>query len=233
MILQAEFSHTGGQLLADLGSFQNISDGGYERGRQEEYDAFWDAFQQKGSRTDYSHAFRGAGWTDESFKPKHPLLLAGSAESMCAGAAFTEIPVAVDFSRCNNIYYCFDHCSNLVRLPRLDLSEVRTANFGFGYCLRLEEIQCLVFSENTVLTANTFQGIANLKHLTVEGTVNTMIVLQYASGLTNESVQSIIEHLKDLTGGETKTLRFHANVGAALTDAQKACVTAKNWTLVY
>jgi endonuclease I len=49
----------------------------------------------------------------------------------------------------------------------------------------------------------------------------------------NDSVQSIVDALKDLTGATAQTLTFHADVGGKLTDAQKATITAKNWTLVY
>ena len=51
--------------------------------------------------------------------------------------------------------------------------------------------------------------------------------------LSAESIQSIIDGLADLTGGTAQTLTLHANVGAKLTDEQKATITAKNWTLVY
>lgn len=206
---------------------------GMEQGIQAEYDRFWDAYQQNGERTNYSHGFTGSGWTDETFKPKYPLRIVGSAESMCVNSAFTEIPVAVDFSQCDNIYYAFTFNSNLVRLPRMDISKVRSSTYAFRQCSSLEEIECLVFSENTVLQSNTFYYTSNLKHLTAEGTVNTELNFAQSSMLTNESVQSILDHLKDLTGATARTLTFHAIVGAALTDAQKAAITAKNWTLVY
>jgi hypothetical protein len=46
-------------------------------------------------------------------------------------------------------------------------------------------------------------------------------------------MQSIIDHLKDLTGQTPQKLTFHATAGGKLTDVQKAAITAKNWTLVY
>ena len=36
-----------------------------------------------------------------------------------------------------------------------------------------------------------------------------------------------------LTGSTAQTLSLHADVGAKLTDAQKAAASAKNWTLAY
>ena len=48
-----------------------------------------------------------------------------------------------------------------------------------------------------------------------------------------ESHATICDHLKDLTGEATKSLKFHPDVGAKLTQIQKAAITAKNWVLVY
>ena len=51
--------------------------------------------------------------------------------------------------------------------------------------------------------------------------------------LSDASIQSIIDGLADLTGQTTQTLTLHADVGARLTEEQKASATAKNWTLAY
>lgn len=44
----------------------------FDAGKQAEYDAFWDTYQQNGERTDYSNAFVGDGWSNETLRPKHP-----------------------------------------------------------------------------------------------------------------------------------------------------------------
>ena len=51
--------------------------------------------------------------------------------------------------------------------------------------------------------------------------------------LSDETIQSIIDGLADLTEQTTQTITFYATVGAKLTDEQKATITAKNWTLAY
>lgn len=205
---------------------------GYADGQQAEHDTFWDIYQQNGERTNYSYAFSGAGWTEETFRPKYDLNMVNNAASMFESSAIPTIPVAVDFSQCTNIYMCFRY-SKLVKLPRLDLSKVVTSNFAFGYCYDLEEIACLVFSEGTVLTTNAFYQSTALKTLTVEGTINTVLSFAHSAALSDDSVQSIIDHLKDLNDSTTQTLIFHAAVGGKLTDDQKAEITAKNWTLAY
>ena len=73
MIIEAELEITDQTVEDRLETVQIASDGGYDRGfaegKQEEYDRFWDAFQQNGTRTNYERAFRR--WTDEIYKPKY------------------------------------------------------------------------------------------------------------------------------------------------------------------
>ncbi|MBO5664243.1 MAG: hypothetical protein J6R95_05635, partial [Bacteroidales bacterium] len=59
----------------------NVHDAGYAvgiaQGKQEQYDLFWDAFQQNGTRTDYLRAFTGYNFTINSFYPKYDINLTG------------------------------------------------------------------------------------------------------------------------------------------------------------
>ena len=48
-------------------------DGGYYDGIKAEYDAFWDACQANGTRTNYRTGFAWASWKDETFKPKYDI----------------------------------------------------------------------------------------------------------------------------------------------------------------
>jgi hypothetical protein len=43
----------------------------YEAGQKAEYDRFWDAYQEYGTKNRYNYAFAGWGWTDDVFKPKY------------------------------------------------------------------------------------------------------------------------------------------------------------------
>jgi hypothetical protein len=49
--------------------------------------------------------------------------------------------------------------------------------------------------------------------------------------LTNETIQSIIDGLVDMTGQTAQILTLHADVKAKLTEEQIATITNKNWTL--
>ena len=86
-------------------------------------------------------------------------------------------------------------------------------------------------SENATFS-NTFYS-CGVVDLTIEGVIGKDINFSGAQHLSDASVQSVIDHLKDLTGQTAQTLTFHAAVAAKLTEEQKATITAKNWTLAY
>lgn len=123
-------------------------------------------------------------------------------------------------------------------IKTIDLTEFN-AKIGNGlmtfyYTDKLYEVLGeLDFTECTT-TSSMWSGCRNL--VTVTPKANTIkISISFADSpkLSDTSIQSIIDGLADLTGGTAQTLTLHKDVGAKLTDAQKATITAKNWTLVY
>lgn len=65
------------------------------------------------------------------------------------------------------------------------------------------------------------------------GTLSKSLNMVYSKSLSDESIQSILDGLADLSGATAQTLTLHATAGGKLTDAQKTAAAAKNWTLVY
>ena len=208
-------------------------DKGFDDGKQSEYDKFWDTYQDYGNKTSYSvylGAFAGQVWTDELFRPKYPLVVT-SAEHMFRQTGITDLTkegVVLDFSQCKAFNYTFAY-SQLKKLPSIDLScaanTLSTFDSFKGDTLHLR------FSENTVINNAMFNSIIYLVNLTIEGVIAMSINLSSGSLLSNESVQSIIDHLKDLTGQTAQKVQFHSNVVKNLTDEQMLAITAKNWTL--
>lgn len=174
------------------------------------YNTFWDAYQQNGQRVNYYLRFTQDGWNDSTFQPKYPIICrdgATNARSVFASGRMSRIPVPV----------------MIIGIP---------AQETFYRCNRLETISCLVLEGVSDLTG-TFTGCTQLRELRVEGSIDVKINLSAAEFLSGESVLSVLDHLKDLTGLETQTLTLHSVVGGNLSDAQKAEITAKNWTLAY
>ena len=190
------------------GQMQGGYDQGYTDGQTAEYDRFWDAFQDNGNRIEYNKSF--CYWRDEVYNPKYPIVCSGnitSANAMFDSSTITDTRVPITLNNCyaDNT---FVRCYSLVTIRKLILN-------GVG---RFQ---------------NTFVGCSKLENITIEGSIDVNFDISATAVLTNESVQSIIDHLKDLTGATTQTLTFHTDVGAKLTDEQKASITAKNWTLAY
>ena len=78
----------------------------YEEGVQAAYDVLWDALQNFGERANYSLFFAGAGWTNDTFKPKYNITPT-SANYMfdrCGEidliGALERCGVVMDFSKC-------------------------------------------------------------------------------------------------------------------------------------
>lgn len=183
-------------------------DEGYEDGQKAEYDRFWDLFQNYGKRSHYAYAFAYNGWTDENYNPKYPIDYTntngiGNMFVWTRGITDTKVPITANGS-CVNAF----SNSEIKRIPKLIFRGATNVNNMFLSATKLEELYC-------------------------EGEIALSISFAQSNLLTNESVQSIIDCLKDLTGQTAQTLTFHATVGANLTEAQKATITAKNWQLVY
>ena len=118
----------------------------------------------------------------------------------------------VDLTECSRNVSRLDYAFYSTGVKRikgaLDLTEGTTTNYGFVGANLLEDIE---FVPNTISVDIRFSSAV----------------------LTDASINSIIDGLADLTGATAQTLTLHATVGAALTDEQKAMISAKNWTLAY
>lgn len=107
---------------------------------------------------------------------------------------------------------------------------------AFSGCFKLEEI-IGVLSDNRVYAnnfTNAFGSCAKLREVRfADGAIFKAISFSNCPLLSDNSIQSIIGGLDDLTGATTQTLSLHKDVGNKLTQAQKDAITAKNWTLAY
>lgn len=230
-----------------LGKTAGITEG-IEQGKQAEYDAFWDAYQRKGRPTFLGSMFAGAGWRSETFYPKYNIVSDGYGcasmfymfdyEGRTSGKPplnleerLNELGITIDLTRSFSPATMFQQ-ANISVVPELDFSTFTGMGYIFYGADRVVTIRKLKVNENASWS-NAFTSATALENITFEGVIGKSISFADSPKLTTASVQSIIDHLKDLTGATAQTLTFHATVGGKLTDAQKAAITAKNWTLVY
>ena len=208
----------------------------YDKGKQAEYDEFWDTYQQNGNRTEYSNAFAGVGWNNETFKPKYDLkptnayMMFRHTEIDEIYDTLDELGITLDTSNLTNAQYIF--CtSRTKRIGVVDLSKATVTNYTF-YGSAFETIEKLIFSENTVIAPSIFTNTSNLKNLTVEGVIAGSLDIGASKVLTVASLNSIITHLKDFSGTTTsRTLTLGEANLAKLADTEKAIATQKGWTL--
>lgn len=130
-------------------------------------------------------------------------------------------------------HYMFQDCVNLTRVSGISEHVSGSVLSGiFAGCTSLENAGTISF-DNVLYTSKTFLNCSSLKEIRIAGEIQVSLSFSDSGLLSDASVQSIIDHLKDLTGAATQTLTFHAEVGAKLTEEQKVTITEKNWTLVY
>lgn len=186
-------------------------DGGYDQGYTDGQTAVWSNFQSN-CGGDYQYAFANPGWTDANYNPTGNIVCTVSAENMygtssdkSAKITNTKVPIVVRGCSAN---YLFAYCSTLKTVPYIKFDGVtKNSTFAAG-CSALEDI---IF----------------------DGEITLGISFASSSKLTNTSVQSIIDSLANLTGATAQKLTLHNTTGSNLTEAQKAAITAKNWTLAY
>lgn len=173
-------------------------------------DAFWDGYQDYGNRRKYNYAFAGAGWTDDTYNPKYPIIMEKEGEHnylfYSSGITDTKVDIIVRYSA--GLAGMFEKATALKTIRNLQVLCTSSHYSAFRNCIALENI-------------------------TITGYFDSAISFDSSPLLTNASVQSIIDHLRDKTGLTAPTLTFHTTVGGKLTEEQKAAITAKNWTLVY
>lgn len=172
-----------------------------EQGKQAENDRFWDAYQNNGGN--YKDAFSGPSWKDEVYNPNKPIVCTVSAEYAFSESKITDTKVPIEVRGCS-ANYMFMSCSDLKTIPLIGFYGV---------------------TGNSTFMAYSF----NLENITFAGEIPYSIGFGNCAKLTNASVQSIIDHLKDHTGSASVKIVFHSDVVSKMTAEQLAQIQSKNW----
>lgn len=221
----------------------------YNAGQKNAYDAFWDAYQQNGNRTNYEYAFAGIGWTSESFKPKYPIaptVMNGMFNGFKAVSDLTKtVGVSFDFTKiAGSANYAFAY-SAITKLPKISCKK---NSLGAGYLFHsarsLTTITELELPDTAMTssqaTTQTFTSCAALENIKITGVIaNTGFDLHWSTRLTIESLISILSALSKDSGvaaGKSITLPTAAqakiNAFAAATAQYNAAIAA-GWTIAF
>lgn len=211
----------------------------YDAGKQAEYDEFWDEFQRNGTRRDYLGGF--TYFTAKIFKPKYNMRPYSASNMFNNFNSIGEIDivdlvellekanVTIDFSGCTN-FSNWLMWANITRVGVIDCKSL-TGEFRCYYAHQLRTIDKLILYEGNGTTFN-WEGCNWLTNITIEGVIERAFDIHYTKRLTHESLMSIINALKNLSGsGKTLTLTIGSDNLAKLTDSEKAIATQKGWTL--
>ena len=217
---------------------------GFCYGEESERRQFWDLYQQSGDRTDYSFAFAGAGWTEETFWPNYDMKIqdgygmfaycdfAGSLK-----ARLEECGVQLKFGGNQTITNLFLYAGKITELGIVDLSGV-VANsintYVFSQCTALHTIEKLILPKGQASWDSWFTGCAALENIIFEGIISKSgLDLSDCPKLTRESMLSVLNCLTNAVGlsGTWKVTLGAINL-AKLSESDKAIATAKGWTLV-
>lgn len=221
----------------------------YNAGQKNAYDAFWDAYQQNGNRTDYEYAFAGLGWTSESFKPKYPIAPTAMNQMFNSFKAVTDLTnpagVSFDFTKITGgANYAFTS-SAITKLPKISCKK---NSLGAGYLFYIARSLTTVTElelPDTAMTSSqattqTFTSCTALENIKITGVIaNTGFDLHWSTKLTIESLTSILSALSKDSGiaaGKSITLptAAQAKINADTTaKAQYDSAIAAGWTIAF
>ena len=232
---------------------------GVAAGKKSEYDAFWDAYQQNGERTNYAYAFAGSCWTPETLKPKYPICPNDNGRSWSYEGAhifnrFGQKPgkcelfdwksanLDIDFSLVSYPAGLFGNA--LITNIDVDLSNAISLAQTFwhtdcGCSDKHGEISIrLKVSEKCVGFSQTFTHSSMLTELilTDDSTIAANgFNVQWSTLLTHDSLMSIINALKDYsedTSGTDWLVTIGSENKAKLTEDEILIAENKGWRVV-
>lgn len=209
------------QKVYDAGYQEALKVGGndewYAKGKQEEYDAFWNMIQDHGNRTDYGQAFRNWRSSTEYLRPKYKVVPTASTSAMntfynCEGLKKVEAKY-FDFSKKtrggyqgSGWYHTFTTCGELEEIEDIGIMPDTDLTNTFAHCPNLTKIVMIRVDVNTVISSGIFENCKSLESVTFDGEIGYGMNLKWSTKLTETSIRNIIEHLSDNVSGKTLTL---------------------------
>ncbi len=225
----------------------------YEAGQTAEWKELWDGLQSYGERTEYDRfciaknfIIKDKGEPYWNFYPKYDLNITrapamfrafnnenSSALYPSVQIDLTErlnsLGVRLNTSNATDLSMMFYMCQGLTRVPFLDLTSATNLNSFIGYT-SITTIDGIRSSETTNWASNSFSSYCSLQHCIFSGIIAKSLNLSKTQ-LDYESLVSIKNCLKDVSeAGTTLTLAL-GTLADKLSDAEKAEITQKGWTL--
>lgn len=166
----------------------------YDAGKTAEYERFWENALSSKTNASFEYTFADSVWNDETLRiPSKYLPLKPKATN-----------------------YMFRYCDATV-LPSVDFTECRELKYTYAYARSAITIGAVILKEDGTNTfTTTFTYCDDLQNITFEGVIGASISFGRSPNLSSESIDNIIEHLKDLTGSTAQTITFNSSSGTIL-----------------
>lgn len=130
-----------------------------------------------------------------------------TAQNNVSYAFLEKLILECDFSQCDNFSQFLKFQRKLVSIEGQPLNLSSAVSFNFSYLEALESFRV------------------------ERETIKVDFYVAASSNLDSDTIQSIVDGLADMTGGDAKTLILHSTVKGKLTETQLATITGKNWTV--
>ena len=183
---------------------------GESKGRESQYNEFWNAYTQNGTRYNWNNAFFGYGWNDKSYNPPSDFNNVKYCNSMFSQSSITDIKVAIDLTNSTSTNSLFLSATSLKTIPLL-----------------------IVHKELTF--SNNFKGCNNLENITIQGAIGKNgFDVSESTKLTKESLMSVINALEDKsadTSGTVWKVTLGATNKAKLSADELKIATDKGWVV--
>lgn len=211
----------------------------YEAGKKAEFDAFWDMFQENGTRANYTSAFMN--WSAEYIRPKYKVtptheqgcnqMINSCKKLKKIEAAYFDLSQKPTATSTNSgYYYTFSTCSLLEEIEDIGMIAQANYTYAFAWCYKLKTIAKMGVHEGTTF-GGTFTSCSALENVTFDGVIGQSISLGYSTKLSADSIRNLIEHLSDTASGKSVTVSNTAKKNA-FTDTEWAALiaTKPNWS---
>jgi hypothetical protein len=209
----------------------------YEAGQKAEHEAFWDAYQENGSRTNYYFSFYY--WADGNFKPKYNIT-AKSFERGFMESRITDLKqllldsgVTLGFtSNCETyaLYEAFLN-SQITHIPALESTRINNAASCFNGCKKLVSIDNIALNDNCNYDS-AFKNCTALEEVRFGSKISKTTHFSAATKLSKASIESIINALLSTTSGLTVSFSKTAKEAAFTAEEWSALIATKtNWTI--
>lgn len=174
---------------------------GIGEGEKRERQRFWENLQIGGRRIYYNYCFSNESWNDTIYHPIYPIQTL-NPNAVFQNASITNTQVDVDLSGCVNFtaYTTFAGCTKLKTIPKLIVPASLKYNNAFANCTALVDI--------------TFDHKVVDDELVCYCEIGNSISFGDSHNLSEDSVDSIVQHLKNFPQGN--------GLGNTLTISSKA-----------